>query len=125
MKSEPFENKIFNHVTTVIPNDQLRPEHLPATFADWNTIVSFGLSFHNSAYLSEIEKLREFAMNGLESYKEYGFTKKYSLDELRAILYFFAKKSASDNQSPVGTELKFIIQLIDKMHNLLEEKQDD
>jgi len=108
-------------VSTITQTDsrQLKPAHIPGFNSTWGHIFEFGLTFDGKSNFKDAEKLRMFAQNSLESYIEYGFTRNYNLDELRAIIYYFAKCYEMEGIPPVGKHLQFIHTILDKIRKQL------
>jgi hypothetical protein len=81
----------------------------------WKDILKLCLSFEGSHILQDAQKLKMFANNCYESYQEYGHIKEYSEEELKTILFYFGKKYEDEKTPPTGSELKFILFLINKV----------
>lgn len=90
---------------------------IPAAQAPWRDVVAYALSFDGIQFFGNVEKLRLFAVNCIESYKEYGILKDLSKEEIRSVLYYFAKTHEEEKSPPTGKDLKFILSLIDRLKN--------
>jgi hypothetical protein len=88
---------------------------IPSSQAPWKDVVSFALDFDGVQFFGSVEKLRLFATNCIESYKEYGMLKDLNNDEIRSVLFYFAKTHEEEKSPPTGKDLKFILLLIEKL----------
>ena len=113
-----MEKETQNH--RIVANQELNPADVPELRSGWKEVVQFALSYDGVQYFGDADKLRLFANNCLESYKEYGFTRKFDLDEMRALLFFFAKKYDDEKSPPTGQDMKFVLVLLEKMKEKLE-----
>jgi hypothetical protein len=105
---------IGNNTVNSIPVNQ----GIPKPFDPWEQICSYALSFDGKSFFGDAAKLRVFAVNCLESYKEYGKVNSYTINELRSILYYFGKFYEQESHAPHGKELQFLHLLVQKITDL-------
>ncbi len=104
---------------TLTSNTHLRSELIPGFNSSWDDIFEFGLSYDGLQLFGDAAKLRMFAVNSLESFQEYGFVRKYNLDELRAIIFYFVKCFELENTPPAGKQLHYIHLILERIRQQL------
>jgi hypothetical protein len=92
-----------------LPNDQLRPEHVPGPGSPWEDVEAFALTYDGYAYWSDVAEL---ATRARQRWTRHGALPD-GLDELRACLFYEGRRWHRLGGEPRGRATCYVADLLE------------
>jgi len=100
-------------VPELIPNEDLRPEHMPAPGAAWDVVSRFALTCDGYAEGSGYGGAAGLANEVRARFPEGGGLDALSLSDLRTCLFFEQRRYRHFGAEPEGDELRYVHELLE------------
>lgn len=105
-----------------IANADLRPEDLPASTANWETIGTFALAFNGYHRWPDSPSCGDIANDAKEHYRETGQLPQ-DLDVLRSCLFFEQRRWRHFGDVPEGEDLAYIKALVEAIRGHVQQRR--
>lgn len=83
--------------------------------AEWKDLKASILNLSLPEVFTDMSRLKIFVENFYEYFREYDMLKECTIDEYKAVLYYFAKSNEENAGSLRGTELNIIIRILSRI----------
>ncbi|MCP2013222.1 hypothetical protein L1280_000350 [Deinococcus sp. HSC-46F16] len=106
-------------MTEDIANDELRPDHVPASDADWFTLSTFALTFDGYEQSGGFERCGDLANATLERFNTTGEVSD-DLNVLRSCLFFEQRRWRHFGEEPGDRDMRYIRALVEAIRRHVE-----